>query len=272
MVTESTGQGGPDQREAGPGVEPERLEQLFLADGVEGARVGGAPSVLTSRSMRPNASIARSVSAPQRLRCPWSRRHRRPRALLRAEAASVEATRSSSRPLMTTDAPSLARRKAQDRPMLGAAVDPVTMATWPENRCALFTEAASVRASVTPSADPMSSILSQDLNRLPCVSLGDRGFGRDTPPILGPHLSRRAETPGSTDAHQPAARHGGKARFDEETIMVSKTLASLDAWLALAEEVLAEQNVFRETEPGAGRTGRFRPALVLPRRGSTRLR
>ncbi len=28
--------------------------------------------------------------------------------------------------------------------------------------------------------------------------------------------------------------------------MVSKTLASLDAWLELAEEVLAEQNVLRE--------------------------
>ena len=40
---------------------------------------------------------------------------------------------------------------------------------------------------------------------------------------------------------QPTERHGGNARFDEETTMVSKTLASLDAWLALAEEVLAEQ-------------------------------
>ena len=28
--------------------------------------------------------------------------------------------------------------------------------------------------------------------------------------------------------------------------MVSKTLASLDAWLALAEDVLAEQNALRE--------------------------
>jgi hypothetical protein len=34
----------------------------------------------------------------------------------------------------------------------------------------------------------------------------------------------------------------GNARFDEEvTIMVSKAIASLDAWLARAEEVLAEQ-------------------------------
>jgi hypothetical protein len=35
---------------------------------------------------------------------------------------------------MTTDAPSLARRSAQERPMLGSAVEPVTMATFPENR------------------------------------------------------------------------------------------------------------------------------------------
>jgi len=40
---------------------------------------------------------------------------------------------------------------------------------------------------------------------------------------------------------QPTERHGGNARFDEETTMVSKTLASLDAWLAEAERVLAEQ-------------------------------
>ncbi len=36
--------------------------------------------------------------------------------------------------------------------------------------------------------------------------------------------------------------------------MVSKTLASLDAWLALAEEVLAEQNACREKEPETGRS------------------
>lgn len=38
--------------------------------------------------------------------------------------------------------------------------------------------------------------------------------------------------------------------------MVSKTLASLDAWLALAEDVLAEQNALqekgREPEPPHG--------------------
>ena len=34
--------------------------------------------------------------------------------------------------------------------------------------------------------------------------------------------------------------------------MVSKTLASLDAWLALAEEVLAEQNALREMEREPG--------------------
>jgi len=47
---------------------------------------------------------------------------------------------------------------------------------------------------------------------------------------------------------QPTERHGGNARFDEETIMVSKTLASLDAWLALAEEVLAEHLELSERE------------------------
>jgi hypothetical protein len=36
--------------------------------------------------------------------------------------------------------------------------------------------------------------------------------------------------------------------------MVSKTLASLDAWLVLAEEVLAEQNVLHENEPGPQET------------------
>lgn len=40
---------------------------------------------------------------------------------------------------------------------------------------------------------------------------------------------------------QPTERHGGTARFDEVTVMVSKTLQSLDRWLAEAEEVLAEQ-------------------------------
>jgi hypothetical protein len=41
---------------------------------------------------------------------------------------------------------------------------------------------------------------------------------------------------------QPAFGHGGNARFDEEvTIMVSKAIASLEAWLIRAEEVLAEQ-------------------------------
>jgi len=56
---------------------------------------------------------------------------------------------------------------------------------------------------------------------------------------------------------QPTERHGGNARFDEETIMVSKTLASLDAWLALAEEVLAEQNACGDKDPGAGRSHEF---------------
>jgi hypothetical protein len=44
---------------------------------------------------------------------------------------------------------------------------------------------------------------------------------------------------------QPTERHGGTARFDEEPIMVvSKTLASLDSWLAQAERVLAEQSEY----------------------------
>jgi len=56
---------------------------------------------------------------------------------------------------------------------------------------------------------------------------------------------------------QPTERHGGNARFDEETTMVSKTLASLDAWLALAEEVLAEQNVGPKDEPEEDRSHQF---------------
>jgi hypothetical protein len=36
--------------------------------------------------------------------------------------------------------------------------------------------------------------------------------------------------------------------------MVSKTLASLDAWLVLAEEVLGEQNLQQENEPGLQET------------------
>jgi hypothetical protein len=44
---------------------------------------------------------------------------------------------------------------------------------------------------------------------------------------------------------QPAARHGGNAGIDEEvTFMVSKAIASLDAWLTLADEVLKEQKPF----------------------------
>jgi hypothetical protein len=41
---------------------------------------------------------------------------------------------------------------------------------------------------------------------------------------------------------QPAYGNGANARFDEEvTVMVSRALASLDAWLERAEQVLAEQ-------------------------------
>ena len=59
-------------------------------------------------------------------------------------------------------------------------------------------------------------------------------------PILNTQSSRGVEGPGPLMLRQPTERHGGNARFDEETIMVSKALASLDAWLALAEEVLGE--------------------------------
>jgi len=41
---------------------------------------------------------------------------------------------------------------------------------------------------------------------------------------------------------QPAERHGGNAGIDEEvTIMVSKAVASVDVWIARAEDVLQEQ-------------------------------
>ena len=47
---------------------------------------------------------------------------------------------------------------------------------------------------------------------------------------------------------QPTERHGGTARFDEVTGMVSKTLQSLDRWLAQAEEVLADQATYSKAE------------------------
>ena len=87
--------------------------------------------------MRPNASMARSVStatASSLSMDPTTPTASRPSA---RSSASVAATRSGSRPLTTTDAPSRARRNALDRPMLGSAVEPVTMATRPENRGAL---------------------------------------------------------------------------------------------------------------------------------------
>jgi hypothetical protein len=43
-------------------------------------------------------------------------------------------------------------------------------------------------------------------------------------------------------SNQPIHGHGGNAKIDEEvTIMVSKAIASLDAWLKEAEAVLTEQ-------------------------------
>jgi hypothetical protein len=46
--------------------------------------------------------------------------------------------------------------------------------------------------------------------------------------------------------------------------MVSKTLASLDAWLVLAEEVLAEQNARREEDPEASRSYEFDQLSFFP--------
>ncbi len=46
--------------------------------------------------------------------------------------------------------------------------------------------------------------------------------------------------------------------------MVSKTLASLDAWLALAEDVLAEQNARQEKEPEASRSHGFVQLSFFP--------
>jgi hypothetical protein len=54
--------------------------------------------------------------------------------------------------------------------------------------------------------------------------------------------SRGAEGPGPTTLRQPTERHGGNARNDEEVIMPSKAIESLDEWLARAEEVLLEQH------------------------------
>ena len=45
--------------------------------------------------------------------------------------------------------------------------------------------------------------------------------------------------------------------------MVSKTLASLDAWLELAEEVLAEQDVLREKGREPEEPDGFDPHVVL---------
>ena len=96
---------------------------------------GAPPTVLTSRSMPPNASTARptSASAADSVSIgPTTPITSYPSAPM---ARTAESSRSWSRPLMTTDAPSRASRMAHDRPMLGSAVDPVTMATLPVNRC-----------------------------------------------------------------------------------------------------------------------------------------
>jgi hypothetical protein len=94
------------------------------------------------------------------------------------------------------------------------------------------------------------------VRQLPETSLCGERSG-DPAHMMIEQSSRGVEGPGPMTLRQPTERHGGNARFDEETIMVSKTLASLDAWLALAEEVLAEQNARREKEPGAGQSHEF---------------
>ena len=46
--------------------------------------------------------------------------------------------------------------------------------------------------------------------------------------------------------------------------MVSKTLASLDAWLALAEDVMAEQSAYREKEAEGSRSQGFDQLSLFP--------
>ncbi len=50
--------------------------------------------------------------------------------------------------------------------------------------------------------------------------------------------------------------------------MVSKTLASLDAWLALAEDVLAEQSAYREKEAEASRSHGFEQLAFFPNKSA----
>ncbi len=53
-------------------------------------------------------------------------------------------------------------------------------------------------------------------------------------------------------SNQPIHGHGGNAKIDEEvTIMVSKAMASLDAWLEQAEAVLTEQRELGLAPPQA---------------------
>ena len=146
---QSSGERGSNESEGRPSVEPERLEELLLADGVERQRMG-----------RTANRADEQVDATEGLQRPVGEQRG---GLLgvhgSGDADDVEAfgakgrlgrrSRSSSRPLMTTDAPSLARRRAHERPMLGSAVEPVTMATRPAKRWPL-------------SAGSIVCILSQD--------------------------------------------------------------------------------------------------------------
>ena len=107
---------------------------------------GAPPTVLTTRSMRPNG-VDRLLGqhGHGRARCPSTRR-RRPRGVPRpAWPPRPKPLDPASRPLITTEAPPRASRRAQDLPMLGSAVEPVTTATRPENRWSPPTERVPVR-------------------------------------------------------------------------------------------------------------------------------
>jgi hypothetical protein len=74
-------------------------------------------------------------------------------------------------------------------------------------------------------------------------------------------------------SNQPIHGHGGNAKIDEEvTIMVSKAIASLDAWLEQAEAVLTEQRELGlspsqvPSEPGEGEVLNLRSLDSLHRR------
>src|SRR4051794_34259446 len=95
---------------------------------------GAPPTVLTMAVTGPNSLTAvatRRSDMPSSSIEPATPTTFRPSACISFCASS---TASGERPLMTTDAPSRARRVAVERPMLGLWVDPVTTATVPLKR------------------------------------------------------------------------------------------------------------------------------------------